>query len=147
MKHDQLLMATAEIWAQGSKAERLKVGAVIAREGRIIATGYNGTAPGDCNICEDSENRTKDSVIHAEENAILFCAKHGVRASGCAMYTLVAPCLACARKIVSVGIVRVVYRDTYRSTEGVELLQRLGVEVEMLGQGAVSQGRPPGEMV
>jgi len=125
-------MATAEAWAVASKAKRMKVGAVIARDGRVIATGYNGTPPGCDNNCENDDNTTKDSVIHAEENAILFCAKHGVPASGCTMYTLVSPCVSCARKIVSVGITRVVYKYVYRSTEGIELLEKLGVGVVCL---------------
>jgi dCMP deaminase len=123
------LMGTAKLWSELSHSKRTKVGAVISRDGRILSTGFNGTAPGDHNCCEDEEGNTLESVIHAEENAILFCAKNGIPTMGSSIYTLYSPCARCARMIISCGISQVFYEHAYRDPAGIKLLERLGVPV------------------
>jgi dCMP deaminase len=128
-RQDYALMETAVIWSELSRCKRSCVGAVIAKDGRIIATGYNGTPPGQDNCCEDCEGNTKQEVLHAEENAIVFCARHGLSTLGCELYTSLSPCPNCARMIAAAGIKRVFYKSQYRDASGIELLEKLDVEV------------------
>lgn len=128
-RQDYALIKTAEIWSDLSRCERSKVGAVIARNGRIIATGYNGTPPGYDNKCEDCDGNTRAEVLHAEENAIVFCARHGLTTEGCDLYTSLSPCPGCAKMIAAAGIKRVFYKTQYRDPMGIELLEKLNVEV------------------
>mgnify|MGYP002624840604 FL=1 len=128
-RQDYALIKTAQIWADLSRCARSKVGAVIAKNGRIIATGYNGTPPGYDNKCEDCDGNTRPEVLHAEENAIVFCARHGLATEGCDLYTSLSPCPGCAKMIAAAGINRVFYKTQYRDYVGIELLEKLNVEV------------------
>ena len=128
-RQDYALIKTAQIWADLSRCARSKVGAVIAKNGRIIATGYNGTPPGYDNKCEDCDGNTRPEVLHAEENAIVFCARHGLSTEGCDLYTSLSPCPGCAEMIAAAGIKRVFYKTQYRDPMGIELLEKLNVEV------------------
>lgn len=128
-RQDYALIKTAQIWADLSRCARSKVGAVIAKNGRIIATGYNGTPPGYDNKCEDCDGNTRPEVLHAEENAIVFCARHGLATEGCDLYTSLSPCPGCAKMIAAAGIKRVFYKTQYRDPMGIELLEKLNVEV------------------
>ena len=125
---DKLMMSSAQVWAEASYSERMKVGAVISKGGRIISTGYNGTPAGFDNRCE-TEGVTNPEVVHAEENAILFCAKNGMATEGATLYTTVSPCGVCAKMIVVSGIKRVVYKEEYRDTSALDFLWEAGVEV------------------
>jgi dCMP deaminase len=129
MDKNDALMATALIWAQCSTAERLKVGAILSKDNRILAQGYNGTLPGADNICEDANGLTKDSVVHAEQNLLMFAAKKGIATEGCVVHVTHSPCIFCAKLMISAGIKKVVYCHEYRSREGLELLREFGVHV------------------
>ena len=128
MEKHNALMKTAELWAQESHAERNKVGCVIAKDGRILSTGYNGTLPGMNNCCE-FEGSTSDEVMHAEQNALMFCAKNGVATEGCSIYVTLSPCMHCAKMIIMAGITSVYYKEKYRNTEPLVLLNNLGIRV------------------
>lgn len=125
----QLLMATAKLWSQASYSARLQVGCVISRNNRILSTGYNGRLPGEPNVCEDGEGNTRADVMHAEQNALLYCARHGIATEGAILHTTDSPCLFCARLIISAGISEVYYHRPYRIREGIELLSSHGVFV------------------
>jgi dCMP deaminase len=120
-------MEIAEIWSLNSYAKKLKVGAIIVKDGSIISDGYNGTPSGFDNTCEDFEGNTYAHVLHAEANAITKLAKSTRCSAGATIYTLVVPCIQCAKLIIQSGIIRVVYRKEYRSSEGVKLLIKAGV--------------------
>ncbi len=126
--HSYLKMAT--IWAQNSYCKRRQVGALIVKDRMIISDGYNGTPSGFENICEDENGVTKPYVLHAEANAITKVAKSGNSSQGSTLYVTASPCLECAKLIIQAGITRVVYRDEYRLTDGVDLLRKAGIEVE-----------------
>ena len=128
----EILMETAKIWANASRCSRNKVGAIIARDGRIIATGYNGTPPGFDNCCEDCDGNTKEEVIHAEQNAILFCARNGLSTLGTTLYVTLSPCPSCAKMIAAAGIEKVFYLDEYRNPGGIDMLIRLGVNTRSI---------------
>ena len=129
MKFDSSYLAMAEIWAQNSYCKRRKVGALLVKDRMIISDGYNGTPSGFENICEE-DGVTKPYVLHAEANAITKVAKSGNSSEGATLYVTASPCLECSKLIIQAGIKRVVYRDEYRLTDGIDLLRRAGIEVE-----------------
>ena len=119
----------ARIWAENSYCKRRQVGAIIVKDKMIISDGYNGTPSGFENICEDESGLTKPYVLHAEANAITKIARSGNNSDGATLYVSAAPCIECAKLIIQAGIKRVVYSEEYRLKDGIELLQRAGIEV------------------
>ncbi|MEG1649540.1 MAG: dCMP deaminase family protein [Rikenellaceae bacterium] len=120
----------ARIWSENSYCVRRQVGALIIKDKMIISDGYNGTPQGFENVCEDSvTGQTKPYVLHAEANAITKVAKSSNSSAGGTLYVTASPCIECAKLIIQSGIVRVVYADDYRLSDGPELLKRAGVEV------------------
>jgi dCMP deaminase len=163
-KLKQAYMKTAETFAELSHARRLHVGAIVVKDDRIISIGYNGMPAGWDNDCEYREYmdpaaggwlspieieaqwqyleedgtrytlKTKPEVLHAETNAISKLAKSSESGAGAAIFITHAPCLDCAKLIYQSGINSVFYRNSYRSTDGVEFLEKSGVTVEMLDE-------------
>ncbi len=129
---DLRYLRMAAIWAENSYCVRRKVGALVVKEKMIISDGYNGTPSGFENICEDSNGVTKPYVLHAEANAITKLARSGNNSDQATLYVTASPCIECAKLIIQSGIRRVVYAEQYRLTDGVDLLKRAGVEVELL---------------
>jgi dCMP deaminase len=127
-------MRAAEVFAGLSHARRLHVGAIVVKDDRIISIGYNGMPSGWDNNCEETlsngELKTRPEVLHAETNAIAKLAKSNESGLSATMFITHAPCLDCAKLIYQSGISSVLYRDSYRSTEGVEFLNKSGVKVE-----------------
>ena len=130
-KFDHSYLEMAEIWARNSYCKRRKVGALLVKDRMIISDGYNGTPSGFENICEE-DGVTKPYVLHAEANAITKVAKSGNSSQGATLYVTASPCLECAKLIIQSGIKRVVYRDAYRLTDGIDLLARAGIIVEQV---------------
>ena len=128
-KFDHSYLEMAGIWAQNSYCKRRKVGALLVKDRMIISDGYNGTPSCFENICEE-DGVTKPYVLHAEANAITKVAKSGNSSEGATLYVTASPCLECSKLIIQSGIKRVVYRDEYRLTDGIDLLRRAGIEVE-----------------
>lgn len=95
----------------------------------IISDGYNGTPSGFENNCEDAANVSKPYVLHAEANAITKVARSGNSSDGATLYVTASPCIECAKLIIQAGIKRVVYGEQYRLVDGIELLDRAGIEV------------------
>lgn len=133
---------TAERFAQESTAVRLKVGAIVVKDDRIISIGINGTPAGWDNVCEEEQQLpdgsvqlvTKKDVLHAEHNAITKLARSTESALGAAMFCTHAPCIECAKLIASSGITAVYYRDTYRSQDGLVHLAKRGVSVKKVSK-------------
>jgi dCMP deaminase len=133
-------MKVAETFAELSSARRLHVGAVVVKEDRIISIGYNGMPSGWDNNCEDKvwdktgdyELKTKPEVLHAETNAIAKLAKSTESGANAALFVTHAPCLDCAKLVYQSGINSVFYRNSYRSDDGLQFLQRAGVYVEKI---------------
>lgn len=132
LQFDISYLKMASIWALNSYCVRRQVGALIVKDRSIISDGYNGTPSGFENVCEDEEGCTKPYVLHAEANAITKMAKSNNSSLGATLYVTAAPCMECAKLIIQAGIVRVVYRDSYRVTDGIDLLKRAGVIVEQI---------------
>ena len=129
-KFDDRYLEMAAIWAKNSYCKRRQVGALIVKDKMIISDGYNGTPSGFENVCEDESGATKPYVLHAEANAISKVSKSGNSSEGSTLYVTASPCIECSKLIIQAGIKRVVYRDEYRLTDGVDLLRRAGIEVE-----------------
>lgn len=158
----QAHMKTAENYASLSYAERLKVGAIVVKDDRIISIGYNGTPAGWSNECEKidyvDENGqdydemiskgytfgcisevagyvrriTKPEVIHAEANAIAKLARNHESGLDSDMFITHAPCMECSKLIFTAGIGRVFYKHDYRDSSGIEFLKKCGVSVQQV---------------
>jgi len=122
---DKTFIEIARIMAEKSKCSRLKVGAVITKDNRIIGCGYNGTPSGfiNCNeACENLRDNKEQSEhhlfseqyeIHAEMNAILDLAKRGLSPEGSTLYTTICPCKNCAKLVIAAGIKRIIFDHYY----------------------------------
>lgn len=153
---DEAYMQMAEVWRGRSKANRLQVGALIVKDRQIISDGYNGMPAGDKDdVCEVYPERdeysyraqwgtepppftakdmvTKPEALHAESNALMKIAENGgIGAQGATLYTTESPCFECAKLIRQAKIKRVVFRNQYRLTAGIDFLRTRGVEVVQL---------------
>ena len=144
-KHQTAHMKAAHIYAELSTARRLKVGALVVKDDRIISIGYNGMPKGWDNNCEyekyelgnpnDYSLATKPEVLHAETNAIAKLARSVESGLDADLYVTHSPCLDCAKLIYQSGIKRVYFGNAYRSSEGVEFLRASGVDVTQIEKG------------
>lgn len=125
---DKRYLRMTAIWSENSYCRRRKVGALLVKDNMIISDGYNGTPAGFENVCEDENGVTKPYVLHAEANAITKVARSNNSSDGATLYVTASPCIECAKLIIQAGIKRVVYNELYRITDGIDLLQRAGVE-------------------
>ncbi len=125
-KYTATMLSVAHTFSQQSYATRLKVGAVLAKNGRILATGYNGTIEGTPNSCELDDGSTSPFVLHAEQNLIAYCARTGIPTEGTTLYLTHSPCPTCSKLIAAVGIRSVIYSNEYRDTSGLSFLTDCG---------------------
>ena len=129
---DEYFMQIAFTVAQRSTCDRAHVGCVLVRERRILTTGYNG-APAGLPHCDEVGHLLIDGhcvrTLHAEQNAIIQGAVHGVSISGATAYVTHQPCLTCAKMLVNAGIRRVVYAGTYPDEYSRHFLDAAGVEL------------------
>lgn len=123
-------MDVARRISEMSHCSRRRVGAIVVEAGNIISFGWNGQPAGAPNGCEDSDNVTHPSVIHAEHNAIKKIKNRIPTGEAVTLFVTTVPCLSCAELIIQFGIGRVVYEETYRLQDGIEHLLQHGVVVE-----------------
>ena len=135
---DKYFMNVAKVISTRSICLRKCVGAVIVRENHIISTGYNGSPAGlihctDIGCIRDEQNISSGTQteicrgVHAEQNAIIQAALHGVSTKDATIYVTHQPCIICSKMIINAGIVRVVYEIDYPDHAGLELLKSAGV--------------------
>jgi dCMP deaminase len=136
-------MKAAQVYAELSTAVRLQVGCVIVKDNTIIGIGYNGMPSGWDNVCETVKfkdftgtvlMKSKPEVLHAETNAIAKVSRSSNSTDNADLFVTHAPCLECAKLIYQSGIKSVFYRDTYRSEDGIQFLQKCNVEVKQIGK-------------
>ncbi|MDA8234934.1 MAG: cytidine/deoxycytidylate deaminase family protein [Clostridia bacterium] len=137
---DQYFMEIARVIAQRSTCLRRQVGAVIIRDNRILTTGYNG-APAKLKHCLEigcirekmqvpsGERHELCRAIHAEQNALIQAAVHGVSIDNSTIYITAQPCVLCAKMIVNAGIKKVVFAGDYPDQLARDILAEAGVEV------------------
>ena len=146
---DEYFMEIASVVATRSTCLRHHVGAVLVREKRILSTGYNG-APTGISHCfevgcrrENVESGYRHELcraVHAEQNAIIQAAIHGVSTSGATLYCTHQPCILCAKIIINSQIRRVVYGNPYPDDEALRFLEEAGVEVTMISSPSLPGG-------
>lgn len=125
---EEVYMRMAEELAKRSTCARNQVGTVITTADltQVLGIGYNGNARGLPNRC-DSDQPGACGCVHSEANALL---KAGAQTPGKRMFVTVAPCVMCAKMIVNSNVERVYYRRPYRVSDGIQVLQLGGVEIE-----------------
>ncbi|HHY72945.1 MAG TPA: ComE operon protein 2 [Bacillus bacterium] len=129
---DQYFMAQSHLLALRSTCTRLRVGATIVRDKRIIAGGYNGSVSGQTHCIDDGcyviDNHCI-RTIHAEMNAILQCAKFGVQTEGAEIYVTHFPCVHCTKAIIQSGIKAIYYAEDYKNHPyAIEILEKANVK-------------------
>tara|TARA_B100001758_G_scaffold41910_1_gene33076 strand:- start:15195 stop:15599 length:405 start_codon:yes stop_codon:yes gene_type:complete len=127
-KYDKLFIDICTKYAEMSYARRKKVGAVIVKENTIISDGYNGTPVGFDNNCEDDNGKTHWYVLHAEANAIIKMARNNTSCTDSTLYITLSPCKECSKIIIQSGIKKVVYKEKYKDTSGLDFLGNFNVE-------------------
>lgn len=137
---DEYFMEMCSVVAKRSTCLRHHFGAIIVKDKMILSTGYNG-APRNMPHCLDIgclrnemgiESGTRHEIcraVHAEQNAILQCALHGVSCEGATIYTNGSPCMICGKMILNAGIKRVVYDTDYPDKLSLDMLSQAGIEV------------------
>lgn len=133
---DEFFASQSRVMALRSTCARLAVGCVIVREKRMIASGYNGSMTGDVH-CLEVGCKIVDGhcvrAIHAEQNALLQCARFGIPTEGADIYVTHKPCLQCTKAIIQAGIRHVYYEEDYRSdTYADGLLKTAGIPVKQV---------------
>jgi dCMP deaminase len=133
---DRYFMNLAREAATRSTCPRKAVGAIIVRDKAVLATGYNGSLRGLPHCTEVGclmENDHCVRTVHAEANALLQAARHGVTIEGAAIYVTSSPCWVCFKLIVNAGIRRILYGEFYRDGRIVEFAEQAGIELVHLG--------------
>ena len=134
LAYDQTYLSVAESFAALSYDDKYQVGAVVVRDGHLLAQGWNGMVAGMCNHTRDHEGNTRPEVVHAEANAIAKLAKNGGGSQGATIYTTHSPCYTCSLLLLQAGIERVVYRDVYEP-KAIEFLKERGIKVDRIRTG------------
>ncbi len=128
-------MTLAVIAASRSTCNRAHVGAVLVKDNRVLATGYNGSVHGqphceDVGCLQDEPGGPCRRTIHAEANAVAWAARHGISIEGCTAYlSHYTPCLSCAYLLAQVGCKRIVYRNLYHDERALQVLRECGIEL------------------
>lgn len=138
VSRDEVCLQIAGVVAQRSTCGRAQVGAVIARGGRVLVTGYNGP-PAGLPHCTDPNGCSGDDrlggctrAVHAEANAIAYAARYGIRTNDAELYCTHLPCLKCAELIVNAGLTSVYFVHDYRIKDGEQLLREAGIDIVQL---------------
>jgi dCMP deaminase len=141
---DEYFMEITRLVSKRSTCLRRQVGAVLVRDRQILATGYNGPPRG-LPHCEEvgclremmgvpsGERHELCRGLHAEQNAIIQAANHGVGIRGATLYSTTHPCVICTKMIINAGIQRIVYGEGYADQLSSEMLSHTGIRVEQLG--------------
>ena len=130
-------MDLTEMVASRSTCDRAFVGCVLVnKDHRIVSTGYNGSVAGNPH-CNDVGHTMRDghciATIHAEMNALLYCAKEGISVKGCTAYVTHFPCLNCTKALIQAGIVAIYSKNAYRVDDyALELLEKNQVKIQQL---------------
>lgn len=143
---DEYFMRLADIVKTRANCTRRQVGALIVKDYRIISSGYNGTPHGIKNCfeggCSRCQKRDEGKInwfeyeescvcIHAEQNTIIQAAYQGAPTKDATLYSTANPCCSCAKMLINAGIIRVVCRIEHHDDQGITLLKKAGVKVDI----------------
>jgi dCMP deaminase len=135
---DDYFMEIATVVAKRSTCLRSQVGALFVKNKRILSTGYNGAPSGldHCDLVgcarEGVASGTRHELcraVHAEQNAIIQAALHGISIEGATLYCTHQPCILCAKMMINAQVKRVVYAESYPDRTALDFLQQAGIEV------------------
>lgn len=143
ISRSDLAMEIARLFAKRGTCGRKQVGCVLMNEGRVIASGYNGTLPGDshCSLIDPKSDKECDPLIscdravHAEANMISYCAKHGIKTMDSTLFVTTLPCKKCAELIIQAGIKEIFYDDGYNKNSDYtvkEIFMKAGVTISQI---------------
>lgn len=142
---DTYFMNIAELAAQRSTCLRRKVGAVLVRDNRILATGYNGSPTGIKNCSDTGECLRQElnipsgkqhelcKAVHAEANAIIQCAINGTSCVGSTIYVTATPCSMCLKQLINAGVVKIVAKEIYPDELSKQMLLESEMVIELMG--------------
>lgn len=141
---DDYFMKITGVVAARSTCQKRKVGAIIVKDYRVLSTGYNGAPKGikHCDIAGCLRKKLKVPSgqrhelcrgLHAEQNAIIQAAWHGVKIEGATMYSTYQPCIICVKMMINAGIKRLVYEGDYPDKLAKQMLKESGLKVERRG--------------
>lgn len=150
---NEYFMDITRLVARRSTCMRRQVGAVMVKEKNILATGYNGTPSGikHCDVTgclreqlnvPSGERHELCRGLHAEQNAIIQAARHGVNISGSILYCTNSPCIICTKMLINAGIRKVVYLEGYSDNLSVAMLEEAGIEALSFAE---VTGKQPGD--
>lgn len=137
ISRDEQMALHALVTALRSTCGRKSVGAIIAKDGRIISSGYAGPPSGfphcdaSCKVASSAMGGCR-RTIHAEQNAVAYAARHGIATEGATLYCTLSPCENCAKLIISSGIIMVKYTEQYRDPSGIEFLQSVNISCQLI---------------
>ncbi|MDD2755755.1 MAG: dCMP deaminase family protein [Methanothrix sp.] len=135
---DQYFMEIATVVAKRSTCLRNQVGALFVKNKRILSTGYNGAPAGleHCDMVgcarENVASGTRHELcraVHAEQNAIIQAALHGISIEGATLYCTHQPCILCAKMMINARVIKVVYQHSYPDGTALDFLQQAGIEI------------------
>lgn len=144
---DEYFMNMAKVAKERSNCLRMSVGAILVKDKRIIATGYNGAPIGVKNCidggCDRCLKREKGKLgegdqyelclcLHAEQNSVLQSAYHGMSTKGATLYSTIAPCIQCAKALINAGVAEIFYDEDYSDNLGLKLLKSAGLKVKRI---------------
>lgn len=134
---NEYFMEITEMVASRSTCDRAFVGCVLVnKDHRIVSTGYNGSVTGNPH-CSEVGHTMRDghciATIHAEMNALLYCAKEGIPVKGCTAYITHFPCLNCSKALIQAGIEKIYYKHAYRVDDyALSLFEKNGVQLQQI---------------
>ena len=144
---DEYFMQVTRVVGTRSTCLRRQLGAVIVKDKRILSTGYNGVPSGLAHCLDVGCLRQQQGIpsgerfelcrgLHAEQNAIIQAAYHGVSIQGAIIYSQAQPCVTCAKMIINSGITKIIYEQEYPDALSRQLLEEAGVEMKRYEAGA-----------
>lgn len=142
---DKYFMKIAEDVSTRSTCIRRKVGAVIIKDKRILSTGYNGAPSGISHCTKETCLRTIYNIpsgekhelcrgLHAEQNAIIQAAYHGVSIAGSIIYITNQPCSICTKMLINSGITKFIYKDPYNDDLAMQMIKEAGIEIQIYSE-------------
>ncbi|MCH4221043.1 MAG: cytidine/deoxycytidylate deaminase family protein [Eggerthellaceae bacterium] len=139
---DEYFMTLADEVATRTTCLRRAVGAVVVKDRRILATGYNGVPSGLRHCAETGCMRQELNIpsgqrhemcrgLHAEQNAIIQAARYGINIAGASIYITTQPCVVCAKMLINAGIIEVIYKNPYNDALAQELIAESGMRMRV----------------
>lgn len=133
ISREEMFKEIVLVVSRRSSCLKKQVGALLLKDNRIIAIGYNGVLPHEDPETGFDQINNETHTVHAEANIIAFCAKNGIATGGCTLWVTLSPCEKCAELIIQAGIKEVVYLENYRDYTGISKLMKNDIKISYYG--------------